>query len=295
MTPPPRQRLAVTVSPIEDDDLDVVAHFLARHFPTRTAADQWADAWRECVNGPGTGAPNHGFLLRDGDTVVGAYPTIYSTRPVDGELRRLCNLAAWCTHPDYRSHGIRLLRAILAQEGWSFTDLTPIPPVQRLNQRLGFRYLDTTTALFPNLPWPDVPGRVQVSADPATIRAHLPEPVLTFYEDHARCRWARHLVLVRGEEACYVQWRKEARRNLTVLASVRYASNPPLLRQEMRALGRHLLLRYGTVASLVESRLSGGRVRPSLLMRKPVARMYRSDVLAPESIDYLYSEVTSAP
>lgn len=287
--------VAVEVGPIEDIDLDEVGRFLGSHYPPGTPSDQWADAWRQSVNGAGSDAPNHGYLLRAGGALVGAYPAIYSTRVIDGVVRRFCNLAVWYTDPDYRRHSIRMLKALLGQDGWTFTDLTPIDTVQRLNQRLGFEYLDTTTSVFPNLPWPTVPGRVRVSAEPSVIRAHLAEPDLGYYDDHARCRWSRHLVLVRGGESCYIQWRKEHRRNLRLLASIRYVSNPRLLREEMRTLGRHFLLRHGTLASLVEVRLTEGRVTPSVLQPRPVTRMFKSDELGPESIDYLYSEVTSAP
>lgn len=287
--------VAVQVCPIGDVDLDDVARFLGGHLPPDTPPDRWADAWRQSVNRPGSDAPNHGYMLRVGDVVVGAYLAIYSTRVIDGVVQRFCNLGAWYVEPDHRRHSIRLMKALVDQEGWHFTELAPSVPVQRLDHRMGFDYLDTTTALFPNLPWPTFPGRARVTADPGVIRSHLADPFLTYYDDHSRSRWARHLVIVRGGESCYVQWRKERRKNLKLLASIRYASNPRLLRQEMWALGRYLLLHHGTVASLVEVRLAEGRVRPSVLMPKPVARMYKSDTLGPESIDYLYSEISSAP
>jgi hypothetical protein len=285
----------IELRPIEDDDLEEVARFLGEHFPPSTPAEQWAAAWRDTVNRPGSGAPNHGFLLRDGSRIVGAHAAIYSTRMVDGVVRRFCNLAAWYTRPEHRRHSIRLLKALLDQPGWTFTELAPTPTVQRLNRRLGFEQLDTAASLFPNLPWPTIPRRVRVSADPWVIRSHLADPVLRYYDDHARSRWARHLVLARGAESCYVQWRKERRKNLELIASIRYASNPHLLRKGMRALGRHLLLHHGALATAVEVRLAGGRVWPSVVMPKPAVRMYRSDELGPEDIDYLYSEVTLAP
>lgn len=287
--------VAVEVCPIQDDDLEDVARFLGSHFPPTTPSERWAAAWRESVNGPGTCAPNHGFMLRAGSTVVGAYPAIYSTRVKDGVVHRFCNLAAWCMAPEYRMHSVRLAKALLGQDGWTFTDLTPVDTVQRLNGRLGFAYLDTTASLVPNLPWPTVPGRLRISAEPEVIRAHLSAPVLGHYDDHARSRWARHLVLVRDGESCYVQWRKERRKGMNVIASLRHVSNPPLLRQGIRPLSRYLLLHHGAVATSVEVRMAGGRVRPSVLMPKPMVRMYRSDELGPDDIDYLYSEITIAP
>ena len=114
-------------------------------------------------------APNHGFMLRDGQRVVGAYLAFYSERVVAGQVEQFCNLGAWCVLPDFRFHSLRLLKALLAQDGYHFTDLSPSGSVVPLNARLEFRSLDTSTALVPNLPWPTVPRRTRISADPDVI------------------------------------------------------------------------------------------------------------------------------
>ena len=102
--------------------------------------------------------PNHGFLLEDEGAVVGAYLALYATRPIDGQPEAFCNLAAWCVLPAYRHLGLRLLRALRAQPGYHFTDLSPSGNVVELNRRLRFEALDTATALVPNLPLPRFPG-----------------------------------------------------------------------------------------------------------------------------------------
>ena len=72
---------------------------------------------------------------------------------------RFCNLAAWCVIDEYRSLGLRLLNALLAQKGYHFTDLSPSGNVVPLNTRLKFSHLDVATALVPNLPWPLWPAQ----------------------------------------------------------------------------------------------------------------------------------------
>ncbi|WP_167042596.1 hypothetical protein [Salinibacterium sp. ZJ454] len=284
----------VSVHPITDRDLPEVALFLGEHFPPATPADQWADAWRTTVNLPGSTAPNHGFLLRAQGRVVGAYPAIYSTRVINGRLERFCNLAVWFTTPEYRSHSMRMVRAVLGQKDVTFTDLTPIDLVQKLNLRLGFTYLDTATAAVPNVPWFWL-ARARVSDDPGVIASTLTGHVRTYFADHAECRWARHLVLVRGDQSCYVVWRRRRIKGLPLLASIQYISNPALFRGSFGSLARHLLLHHGTFATLVEDRLAGGRIWPSVKMPRPDRRMFKSTTVGPEDIDYLYSEITSAP
>lgn len=283
------------VLPITEQDLPEVGRFLGRNFPPDTSADSWADAWRTTVNLPGSGAPNHGMLLRSGEEIVGAYPAIYSTRAIDGALERFCNLAVWYVLPEHRTGATRMVKALLAQEGFHFTDFTPIEVVQRLDLRLGFEYLDTETALVPNLPWPTIPRRTRISADPTVIDAALTGEVGMLYRDHAGCRWARHLVMISGDDVCYVQWRIQRRKGLPWFASIQYVSNPALFRRRFHALARHFLIQHRAPFSIVELRVADGRIRPSRLLQKPSRRMYRSTTLRPDQVDYLYSEITSAP
>ena len=80
--------------------------------------------------------------------------------------------------PGYRLHGLRLLKAVLRQEGYHFTDLSPSGNVVGINEKLSFRFLDTTTALVPNLPGRRLPGRGRISSDPDADRAHRsPAPI----------------------------------------------------------------------------------------------------------------------
>lgn len=279
---------SVQLHPISDADIPAVAAFLHAHLNRRVPADAWARAlrvpWKDA-------APNHGFLLRDGEAVVGAYLAFYSERLVDGRPERFCNLGAWCVLPDYRFHGPRLLKALLAQDGYHFTDLSPSGNVVGVNARLGFQHLDTTTALVPCLPWPSWPGRFAISSDPAVLAATLTGPELERYRDHAGTAAARHLVVRRGARWCYVMLRRDRRKRLPLFASVLYVSDPELFGEAIGPLTRHLLLRYGVLAALAELRVVKHRPRWSVVLRAARPKMFRSDRLRPEHIDNLYSEL----
>jgi hypothetical protein len=279
---------ALAVCPITDSDRRPVAEFLHAHLSERVTADAWA---RSMVVPWKVDAPNHGFQLLDGAAVVGAYLAFYSERTIDGRPERFCNLGAWCVRPEYRFAGIRLLKALLAQEGYHFTDLSPSGNVVPLNSRLKFRFLDTTTALVPNLPWPSWPRRRAISSDPAVIEATLTGAELGLYRDHVEAAAARHLVLTRGGESCYVIFRKDRRKNLPLFASILYVSNPEVFRAMAGRVARHLLVRHGAAATLAEHRVVGNRPRFSVLLRTPRRKMFKSSHLAPDQIDYLYSEL----
>jgi hypothetical protein len=281
-------KAGVKVRPISEADVRAVGEFLNANLNDRVPVDAWARAmdvpWQ-------VEQPNAGFMLLDGDTVVGAHLAFYSERMIDGRRERFCNLGAWCVLPTHRFHGLRLLKALLAEDGYHFTDLSPSGNVVGLNTRLGFRFLDTTTTVIPNLPWPSRPWRDTISSDPALLERTLEGAELKRYRDHVDTAAARHLLLMRGSEWCYVVFRKDRRKGLALFASILYVSNPELLRTMGRPLMRHLLLRHGAAATLIERAVVEHRPRLSRTVDSPRRKMFRSPTLGPAQIDYLYTEL----
>jgi len=284
--------MAVEVKPIGVADAGAAAEYLHANLDGDVSAETWARATAVPWD---VEQPNHGFLLADGGRVVGVYLAFYSERRIDGRRERFCNLGAWCVDPDYRFHGLRLLQALLAQDDFTFTDLSPSGNVPELNAKLGFSFLDTTTWLTPNLPWPSLPLRTRVSSDPDVIAATLSADELAVYRDHAGALAARHVVLRRGDDWCYVIFRKDRRRGLPLFASLLHVSDPVQLRRFARPLARHLLLRHGAVATLAERRVVRYRPLGSLVVGTPRRKMYRSPRLQAAQIDYLYSELVCVP
>lgn len=280
--------MGAAVQPINDQDAARVGAFLHSHLNPRVPADHWARSMRVPWS---VDRPNAGFMLVDDGAVVGAHLAFYSEREIDGRRERFCNLGAWCVLPAHRVDGLRLLKALLAQDGYHFTDLSPSGNVIALNRRLRFRELDTSTALVPNLPWPSWPGRTRISTDPALIERTLTGRDLELYRDHADTRAARHLVLIRGREWCYVIIRKDRRKGLPIFASVLHVSDPELFRRLAAPFGRHLLFRHRAAVTLAEERVVARRPRLSVGLRSPRCRMFRSPTLEPAQIDYLYSEL----
>ena len=283
--------MAVRVTPITGADVNAVAGFLHSELNQRVPAAAWARAvdvpWK-------VDAPNHGFMLvTETGEVVGAYLAFYSERTIDGRVERFCNLGAWCVREEHRFHSLRLLKALLAQDGYHFTDLSPSGNVVPINSRLKFGFLDTGTALVPNLPWPGLPFRV--TSNPAVIAHTLRGRDREIYDDHRDAAAANHVLLRAGSAAdaeyCYVVFRKDRRKGLPLFASVLHVSNPAVFRKTARAFTRHLLLRYGIPATFIEQRITGHRPWPARLLASPRRKMFRSDKLAHDQIDYLYSEL----
>jgi hypothetical protein len=98
-------------------------------------------------------------------------------------------------------------------------------------------------------------------------------------------------VLIRGSEHCYVIFRKDRRKGMPLFASVLHVSNPDLFRRMAGPVGRHMLLRHGAPATLLERAVLERSPRLSLPVRSPRRKMFRSASLEPHQIDYLYSEL----
>ena len=280
--------MGVVVRAIEQPDLAAVGRFMQAELNPAVTAETWASA-------PVTPWPvqeqNFGYLLESDGEIVGAYLAFYSERIVDGQPVRFCNLGAWCVREDSRFHSVRLLKAMLAQPGYTFTDLSPSGPVIKLNERMGFTHLDTATALMPCLPYPTRPGRVRISSDPRRLAAELDGPDATIFRDHQDARAAHHLLVEVAGRRCYVIFRQDRRKDLPIFASILYVSDPVVFAAAARAVARHLLLRHRVLAMLVEPRVAGRRPTPSMMLRTPRRKMFRSPTLAADQIDYLYSEL----
>ena len=278
--------MTVELSPITDADIAAVADFLRVNYKDRIPWVIMAGPWK-------VDAPNHGFMLHDGQRIVGAHTAFYSERLVAGRVERFCDLGTWYVLPEFRSHSIRLIKALLAQDGYHFTALTPGHKVVSIHTQLGFHPLDTSAALIPNLPWPTPPGRTTISTDPDVIESTLAGTELELYRDHAQALAARHLVLLRGPDSCYVMYR-ETRIKAVPVAVIVHVSNPQLFHQAIVALTRHLLVRHRLLATLAELRIIGHR--PPLSFKVTSwPKMYRSASLEPDQIDDLYSELVCVP
>jgi hypothetical protein len=280
---------AVQLEPITGTDVQSVAEFLHAHLNSRVPAANWCAAMTPAWSD----GPNHGFHLRADGAVVGAYLALYSHRTIDGRTEQFCNLAAWCVLEQYRFSSVRLLKALLAQPGYHFTDFSPSGNVVALNLRLGFVALDTATDLVVNLPWPTRPGRGRVTSNRAAIERTLVGEDLAVFLDHADAPGVKHLLVSNSAGHCHVMFRRDRRKKLPLFASLVHVSNVTVLRQEWRRVARRLLTRRGLPFTLAERRITDFRPVPSVKLGSPRPKMYRSDRLRADQIDYLYSELVA--
>ncbi len=285
--------MSAQISQIKEEDLTEVAEFLHAEFPHEPRES--IETWRKALYSPWDGAPSSfGFMARENDSIIGVYIAHYSEQLVDGRLERFCNLGVWHVLSDFRMQSIPLVKALLSQEGYHFTDLTPAENVVALNARLGFEELDTSAVVVPCLPWPSRLGGGTVTSDRTRLETMLSGADLQRYRDHRAAGGLRHVAISTDGSCCYVVLRPDRHRGLPVL-TVLYVSDPVLFRRHAGAFARHLLVHHRVVAYVGELRLTQTRPRVSFRLRNPQTRMFRSDRLRADQIGYLYSEMVCVP
>ena len=275
----------VRITAIDDENLPEVARFLQENLNDGLSAEGWA---RALVPPWQTTEPTHGFCLVENGALVGVYAAFYSERVIAGRVRRVCNLAAWCVLDGHGAQGLRLLRALLASGADVFTDLSPSGSVVPIDLRLGFRPLDTTTDVRPNLPfWRP---RVRLVRDERRIAGLLTGRDAEIFRDHAGAAAVTHVVLLVGGAPCYVMYRRVRRKRMPLFAALVHVGDAALFARGVGRLGAHLLVR-GMPVLLAERRVVGGPVGLSRTVQgRP--KLFRGADVEAADIDDLYSEIT---
>jgi hypothetical protein len=170
--------------PIDNCNSGNALAVLRRGFPEKTESF-WADGLRKILSSPSRrDVEPIGFLMAVGGGDGGIVLTIPGKQPGHHGMRTVINLAAWYVDEPHRWLAPRMLQKVVAQEAMVFTDLTPSPAAQQINQRLGFEILNEGFQIF-LLPCTALRARKQarmISLDEAT----LPNDARATLDQHAR-------------------------------------------------------------------------------------------------------------
>jgi hypothetical protein len=282
------EQQTVSLRPIGAADGVAVGDFLHRYLNPRVPATAWtgviAAPWED-------NAPNHGYMLVDQDKIVGVNLAVYSQRYGPNGPIPVCNLAAFCVLEPYRAHSLRLVRALLAQRSYDFTDFSPSGNVVGLNERLGFKHINTDTRVLLNLPRLRL-GNIRVTGDPLRLNRTLLDRDARVYRDHQRAAACRHVLVETLDTYAYMIFRRDRRKGLPVFASPLYVGGDMrLLENAWPNVASHLLVKHRLLATLAERRILDPSTRLGFHLQRPRPKMVKGDRLNSEGIDYLYSEL----
>lgn len=252
------------------------------------------DRWRALFDYPWeTPERTRGFLLIDGEKVVGFFGTIFSTREIGGRTERICNLSTWVTLPEYRNQALRLFQTVATLPDCTITCATPLPATYSLYTRFGFQDLETALRIIlplPSLRQPTAFFRYRVERKLDRIAALLPEPEPRAFRDHRACPCG-HLVVHSRSGRCYIVFThtRGARHRFVHLHHI---SDRAIFLEALDVLRWHFLTVERTAFMMIDARLLAGAdipwSRTTTLARKQVVK---SSTLRPEQLDNLYTEL----
>ena len=286
--------MAIELQPATPAQFDEIYPVLSEFANPRMSREDWR---RMMFDLPWPVAEDHrGFVLRDGDEVVGFIGTIFSSRLLGGVTHRFCNLSSWIVRDSHRNSSLRLLAAVLALKSHTLVALTPSGPAYDVYVRVGFRPLETAKILLPPLARPGnllrVPG-TSVTTRIEAIRAELDEPGRAV-ADHMAGTLAGQALLRVGVRRCHLVATRTPWKGRWRLAHVLHASDWGLFWEHATLASFAFSRVLGTVGLRVDSRHLSGR-RPPLSIQRALTLpdLYRPAIpeLLPSLIDGLYTEV----
>ena len=249
-----------------------------------------------------------GFVLLDGNAVVGFVGAIAARRQVNGKAALVCNISSWAVHPKYRGWGMALLAEVLRDESLTYTAFTPNPTAWAALLAQRFTPLDSHRIVMPPMLQAETlfgPNRPVIDFDPVAVRERLTGQQRQIFDDHAPYDCLQLTVSDGSDHAYLVVKRRTHRLNTSRLgglagvlpvripySDILHCSAPELLSRHLERVKLAILRRQRTAALVAETRLFP--VRPRGVMR-PLRTCYRSPQLAAGELDRLYSEIVLLP
>ena len=234
-----------------------------------------------------------GLALKDDDKVVGVIGMIFSQRRIDEKVEKFCNLTAWFVREEYRGRAIALLLPLLAMKDYTITDLTPSKNVYKIQNKLGFKDLESKGRLL--LPF----GRrlfqpkyspINLTHDLAVIEQKLEGQNLKILNDHKHYP-CFHFLLTGNDRHCYIIYTKLRRKRIQHV-HLHYISDLDLFALAYRDIRKSILSHAKARFLLIDSRLVKNKKLPlSICLPYRAPKQYISSTLKPEQIDNLYSEL----
>ena len=185
------------------------------------------DDWRQLfVDHSGLQNGHFGWMLVDGDEVVGFLSTILSERMIRGETVLLCNMSNWIVKREYRAHSLALHARVLADKSVTVTNLSPTPQVLKLQEKLGFTPMDKSERIILPVVTPRTfMDRCEIVTKAGAVEAALEGERLRFFRDH-QLPFNHHILLRTPLGDCYIMMNRTSKKiSRELAASVR--ARPP--------------------------------------------------------------------
>ncbi len=195
---------------IEAADIGALSALLAQGFPVRNAAKWHAslaviNSWTEKY-----GLPQVGFVLMDGEAMVGCLLTIYSP---DG---RRCSFSSWYVAEGYRRFGTILVSAALRDRSVTYLNISSEKETRPIIEAQGFRRYSDGVVLAAPLLSPAGLFRGKVHWSDPRPPGDVPPAERALMEDHATLGCIRFWCEDGGAVHPFVMARRPFKAGITV-------------------------------------------------------------------------------
>jgi acetoacetyl-CoA synthetase len=297
-------RAGLHVRALGPEDVEPVCRFLEESF--REAGID-ATRWRRLFD-HGWSDHTRGFILLDGNALVGFIGAVAARRQVNEEAVLVCNLSSWVVRAQYRGWGMALLASMLDDANATYTCFTPQPSSWAALIAQRFKPLDSQRIAMPPLLQAETlfgSTRPVISFDPAVVRERLTSHQRQIFDDHAAYDCLQ-LIVVDGPDYAYLVVKRRDHRlaasRLGRLArfqplkipysDILHCSAPALLLRHLERVKLAILRRQRTAALVAEARIFPVPPRGMML---PMITCFRSPLIPDDELDRLYSEIVLLP
>lgn len=275
--PPPR---GVRCRRVEPADIDALAVLLRQGFPARSLADWRKSLTRLAAWTEAEGLPGLGFVLADGDTLVGCLLTLYGA----GGTR--CNMSSWYVEEGYRRFGTMLVSAALRDRSITYVNISSERHTRPIIEAQGFRRYTEGVMLAAPLASLAGLGRATISRERPGVDATVDPTEAALMDHHAALGCITFWCVADGRAYPFVVARRLIKGRLPI-AQVVYCAEGTDWRRLSHAVGR-ALARHGLFLLLLDAQ---GPV-PGLPGRFLAGRMpkYARGPVTPRCGDLAYTE-----
>ena len=130
-------------------DFDKVHILLASMEGPRLAKEKWRGLFIDHWNSE---EGYFGYVLVDGDEVVGFMSMLFTQRKFSSHTLKVCNLNSWVVKEKYRAEGLKMVMPLSRMKEYLLTTLTANKNVSYIFSKLGFKTLDSCWIIIPPIP-----------------------------------------------------------------------------------------------------------------------------------------------
>ncbi len=276
--------MSVTIRPACIEDIPAICTMLHEHMNAKFSVERWRGMFK-----PGWNAvPKEiGLVVEDAGRIVGFHGHICSHRMIGGKRERFVNFSSWYLCREYRGQGLgsTMVRTAIQTPNTTYTVFSLSPKRVDMFRGLGLELLEEERLLWRKRGGHDL----TLFTDTDVIQYRVWPEQQRILLDNLPYGIKACLVSIMCEE-CLVLYRESVKQGGRTYFDVLYRSNPRLFTETAQDLANALLPDEDAVLA-ADKRFVLGPGLDATVERIASPRFYRSETVAREDVDLLYSEL----